>query len=105
MRNSNLLVLGVSIALSGAALGDVPAKSPKVVKPTEMTCEEFLSFDEVTRPQIVYWSEGFTHKERVKNIAFDVDRTNSLVPVLVEDCTKEPQASYWSKMKREFHMD
>ena len=102
MRNSILLVLGMSIALCGAAMAATPAK---VVKPMEMTCEDFLSFDEVTRPQIVYWSEGFTHKDRIKNIAFDMDRTNSLVPVLVQECTKEPHASYWSKMKREFHID
>ena len=27
-----------------------------------MTCREFLEYDEVTRPQIVFWSEGFSKK-------------------------------------------
>jgi hypothetical protein len=64
-----------------------------------------LSFDEVTRPQIIYWSEGHKHEEREQNIAFDVARINSLVPQLVEDCIKEPQASYWAKMRQRFMLD
>jgi len=38
----------------------------KAVKATELTCEEFLSYDEVTRPQIVYWSEGLNGKGKQK---------------------------------------
>ncbi len=71
----------------------------------EWTCADFLSFDEVTRPKIVYWSEGFARKEKTANVAFDVDRDDSLVPQLIEDCTKEPHASYWTTMKRRFMLD
>ncbi len=104
MKRLPWMMMGMALATGGSALADAPAKSAHVVKPQEMTCEDFLSFDEVTRPQIVYWSEGFTHKDKVANIAFDVDRTNSLVPILVEACTKEPHASYWAKMKKQFDM-
>jgi acid stress chaperone HdeA len=41
-------------------------------------------------------------KGKPEDAVIDVDRTNRLVPVLVEDCTKEPSASYRIKMKQEF---
>jgi hypothetical protein len=77
-------------------------KPAKAIKPTELTCEEFLSYDEVTRPQIVYWSEGMNGNGKPTEGVIDVERTNRLVPVLVEDCTKEPKSSYWQKLKQEF---
>ena len=111
MKNIALLTIGISVALANGAIADtpalldkaapVPARPTKAIKPMELTCEEFLSYDEVTRPQIVYWSEGLNGKGKSENAVIDLDRTNSLVPVLVEDCRKEPQVSYWSKLKEE----
>lgn len=99
------MVMMVTVVLGGTAMSDTPPRSPKTISPTKWTCADFLSFDEATRPQIVYWSEGFRHKEKTASVAFDVDRINSLVPQLIADCTKEPHASYWAKMKRRFSMD
>jgi len=106
MKHVALLAFGISVVLANAANADTPAatdktapvaaKPTKAIKPMELTCEEFLSFDEVTRPQIVYWSEGLNGKDKPEAAMIDVDRTNSLVPVLVEDCRKEPQTSYWT---------
>jgi acid stress chaperone HdeA len=103
----------VSIIVSGgSALADTMTQSPKPstaapssaksVKPMKMTCEEFLSLDEVTRPQVVYWSEGFNRKGKPDDAVFDIDRTTSLVPVLVESCQKAPKSSYWAKFKAEW---
>lgn len=105
----------VGAAIAGAATADTPsttnsmamsakthAKSAKAVKPTEMTCEEFLSYDEVTRPEIVFLSEGMKGKAKAKDTVVDVDRISTLVPVLVEDCKNEPKASFWQKLKARF---
>ena len=114
MKTLALLAICGSAAMANGALADAPtptvsgkaapvaAKPPKPIKPMELTCEEFLSYDEVTRPQIVYWSEGLNGKGKPESATIDVERTNSLVPVLVEDCRKEPQTSYWTKVKQEF---
>jgi acid stress chaperone HdeA len=112
MKNIALLAIGISIVLTGSATADTPAmtdktataaaKSTKSIKPMQLTCEEFLSYDEVTRPQIVFWSEGMNGKGKPNSGVIDVERTNSLVPVLVEDCRQEPKTSYWTKMKEEF---
>jgi acid stress chaperone HdeA len=65
----------------------------------EMTCEEFLSLDEVTSPQVLYWSEGFDRKGEPTEAAFDVAKAASLLPVVVESCRQSPKSSYWSKFK------
>jgi acid stress chaperone HdeA len=112
MRKLALIAIGLSVAMANYALADTLPKTAtttatgvkpvKAVKATELTCEEFLSYDEVTRPQIVYWSEGLNGKGKPEDAVIDIDRINSLVPVLVEDCTKDPKSSYWQKIKREF---
>lgn len=105
---SDLLRLGFvgAVVLSASIIAASPSaggtKSPtKAVKPMQITCEEFLSFDEATRPQIVYWSEEFIHQGRPEDTLIDVDQANSLVPVLVEDCRRTPHASFWTKLKEE----
>jgi len=112
MKKLALLAIGLSAVVASAAMADTPpttnkvatatAKPVKAIKPTELTCEDFLSYDELTRPQIVYWSEGLTGKGKPDEAVIDIERTNRLVPVLVEDCTKESKSSYWQKMKQEF---
>jgi hypothetical protein len=119
MKKISRLGFVVSIALLNTAMADSPtastasmktaapmtpavaSKASKAIKPATLSCEEFLEYDEVSRPQIVYWSEGLTHKGKPDDAEFDVERTNTLVPVLVEDCTKEPKTSYWKKFKAE----
>jgi|SRR5665213_1131646 len=116
---SRLATVAICAAIAGAAVADTPpptssmamsattrdakhAKSAKAVKPTEMTCEEFLSYDEVTRPEIVFLSEGLKGKAKAKDTVVDVDRIHTLVPVLIEDCKNEPKASFWQKLKSRF---
>ena len=41
-------------------------------------------------------------KGKPEEALLDVERTSRLVPVLIEDCTKEPKSSYWQEMKQEF---
>jgi hypothetical protein len=128
MTNRLLIALGFALVLAGAAYADTagpvktaetpvvtqkaatvpatPVKAAKAIEPMQMTCEEFLSYDEVTRPQIVFLSEGLNSKGKGKgkpnNAVFDIEQTNTLVPVLIEDCQREPKTSYWQKMKKEF---
>jgi len=122
MKNIALLAIAMGAAVTGSVVADtpaktdttamtantdakgVPAKAGKSVKPAQMTCEDFLSYDEVVRPQIVFLSEGLNRKGKPEDAVVDVDRINTLVPVLVEDCKKEPQSSYWQKMKARFKM-
>jgi acid stress chaperone HdeA len=102
MKKHKLLALGICIVGLKAAIADTPAAldgSVHAIKPARLTCENFLSFDEMTRPKIVYWSEGLLHKDHPEDAVFDLDMTSRLVPFLVEECTKRPRASLWKTMK------
>jgi acid stress chaperone HdeA len=114
---SLLVVAAIGAALSGAVMADaparteatemtaktngtaMPAKTARAVKPGKMTCEEFLSYDEVTRPELVFLSEGMQGKGKAKDTVVDVDRINTLVPVVIEDCKNAPKSSFWQKLK------
>lgn len=99
MKTLTLLAMGVSVTLAGAAVAATPDSSAKGIKPAKLTCEEFLAVDDITRPQLVYWAEGVNSKGKPDDAVFDVERTNRLIPVLIEECKKAPQTSFWTKVK------
>jgi hypothetical protein len=95
-----LLTITAAFALIGtAAQASAATAMAKPIKAAAMSCEDFLALDDVTQPQVVYWSEGLTRSGKPEDAVFDVERTNRLVPVLIEDCTKEPKAAYLPKVK------
>lgn len=71
-------------------------------KPTKMTCEEFLSLDDVAKPKVVYWAEGFNRKGKPVDAVVDIDSTDRLVPVLITECQKAPKHSFWQTIKKHF---
>lgn len=101
-----------SFVKAGAALTPKPTKADKTpapiakttaaAKPTKMTCEAFIALDEVSRPKVVYWAEGFNSNGKPDDAVFDVESTEHLVPVLVEECKAAPKESFWKKVKAEF---
>ncbi len=103
MKYLSIAILGLPLvaATAASAATSAPAKSTAQVKPMTMTCKDFLSYDVVTRPQIVYWSEALKHKGKPEDAVIDVDQINSLVPVLVQDCQRVPRASFWTRMKQD----
>jgi hypothetical protein len=93
-----------ALPAASAAPGAAPSRAApaKLVAPGRLSCEEFLMYDEITRPQIIYWSLGSAHKGRAGGEIIDVARTNTLVPILVDDCRREPKTSFWHEFKSEF---
>jgi acid stress chaperone HdeA len=100
-----LAAIGLSLGTS-LAFADAPAAmsattpavtAPKIVKPGALTCEEFLTYDDVTRPEIVYWAEGASKKGKPGEAIIDVDRTNTLVPMVIDECTHTPKAAFIAK--------
>lgn len=89
--------LVVLFILAGNSIGFcLPATAPK--PSTKITCEEFLQLDEVSRPKIVYWFDGFNSEGAVDE-TIDFDRSDRLLPVIVEECTKNPKHLLVKKMK------
>lgn len=120
MNKLALLTIGISAALASSALAATPtparsaakvdttaktdktARMAKGTNPVKMTCEDFLTLEDVAKPKVVYWAEGYDRKGKAEDATVDVETTDSLVPLIIEVCQKEPKASFWRKMKAEF---
>jgi acid stress chaperone HdeA len=78
--------------------------APKAVAaapaPAKMTCQEFVALEEVVKPKVVYWAEGFDKDGGVTDAVVDIDATDRLVPVLVKECTEAPKLTLWQKIKK-----
>lgn len=64
----------------------------------DMRCSDFMSLTEVQRPKVVYWAEGAKHKGRPQDAIIDVTSVDRVVPIIVEQCSAAPQASFWAKL-------
>jgi len=75
----------------------------KKVKPTKMTCEEFVALDDTVQPEAVYWAEGYNAALKAKEgVAAEVDLERDINVVVVE-CKQAPKESFWDKVKKVFH--
>ncbi len=93
------VVLGAGLMLCAGA----SSAATKTFHPSRMSCQEFLSLDQVQQPKIIYWTEGANHKGTSKNAVIDIDTVDNLVPVVVEQCKSSPRASLWSKIDSSWH--
>ena len=99
MKLTKTIVVLSGVMLSASMTSVVFAAT---YKPAEMTCEEYVILDDVVKPSVVYWSQGFNYKGEPVDAVIDFDATNSLVPVIVDECKKTPKASFWEKVKQHF---
>jgi hypothetical protein len=103
------IAIGITAAvmLTGSALvfaaDAAKAETPKtnnVKKPLgKLTCEDFVGVDDVIKPQYVIAAVAYTKGGKAKNAIIEVVDTDTLVPVLVEECQKAPKESFWAKLK------
>jgi hypothetical protein len=93
------LVFAVDAPKAEAAKVDAPkAKSAK--KPLgKLTCEDFIAVEDVIKPQYVIAGNAYTKGGKAKNAVIEVIDTETLVPILVEECQKAPKESFWAKLK------
>jgi len=76
------------------------AKVDSTKKPlAKVTCEDFLAFDEVIQPKYVIAAAAHAKGGKPKTIVIDVVETETLVPVLIEECTKTPKESFFDTLK------
>lgn len=73
----------------------------KKVKPTKMTCDEFVAIDDSVKPEAVYWADGYN--AGVTHAAVDQVDLERDIGVVVVDCKQAPKESFWTKVKKFFH--
>ena len=108
--NTRNITIGITAAvmLAGSAIvfaaADTvkaeTAKTDSAKKPLgKLTCEDFIGFDDVIKPQYVIASVAHTKGGKAKNAVIEIVDTDTLVPFLVEECQKAPKESFWAKLK------
>lgn len=98
MHTNRLVILGAAVAslLAGGAF----AQSPK--KPLgKMTCEDFLAVDDSLKPKVVYYAVAYAKGGKPEAAVIDVEGTETITPLLIEECKAKPKESFWQKVKAE----
>ena len=83
-----------------AAVARVPPADAKTVKPTKMTCQEFVDLDQTVRPEAVYWAEGYDKAKKAKADELGEVDLERDVAVIYEECKQAPRESVWAKIKK-----
>ena len=68
-------------------------------RPGKITCEEFVALDDVVKPKVVYWTEGFDKKGKPDDAIVDIDETDKLIPTIITECQSSPKAQFMKTMK------
>ena len=99
MRNRRVVIALTAAALvAGAPVAFAQAKKPL----GKMTCEDFLAMDDTVKPKVVYWAVAYSKGGKPEAAVVDVEGTDKVVPVVIEECKKTPKASFWTKLKGEW---
>ncbi len=67
----------------------------------KMTCEDFLAVDDSFKPKVVYYAVAYAKGGKPEAAVIDVEGTEKLTPLLVEECKAKPKESFWQKVKVE----
>jgi acid stress chaperone HdeA len=99
-RSKGRYMMLVSFILIVAATA---AASAEVKKPVaQWKCADFLSVDDQFKPKVVYSATAFAKGGKPAASVVDIEGTEKVIPRLTEDCTKDPRASFWQKLKNEW---
>jgi acid stress chaperone HdeA len=98
-----LLSLVVIVPVLVASAVGVRAGAAEAKKPVaKWTCADFLAVDEQFRPKVVYWATAYAKGGKPEASVIDIDGTEKVTPMIIEDCTKAPQASFWQRLKADW---
>jgi acid stress chaperone HdeA len=90
-----VLVLGAGASIGAAVAADESNKKPV----TSWTCADFLAVDDQFRPKVVYVASAFTKGGKPEAAVIDIDGTEKVTPLVIDDCHKAPQSSFMQKLK------
>ncbi len=85
--------------LLGAAFAAQSAFAEDSKKPVSgWTCEEFLAVEGDFQPKVVYWATAKSKTGKPGSIV-DIEGTEKVVPMVIDDCKKTPSDSFLTKLK------
>src|SRR5262245_16951605 len=97
---SHFLLIGLGSALLVVGAGAAAGKSPD--KPLgKMTCEDFLALDETIQPKAVIYAVAYAKGGKPEAAMVDIEATDTVTPLVIEECKAKPKESFWAKVKAE----
>ncbi len=90
----------IPLILTAAATTTLAAKVEKPV--TQWTCADFLSVDDQFKPKVIYWATAFAKGGQPEAAVIDIKGIEKVTPQIIGKCKKEPQASFWPRLKDEW---
>jgi len=88
------------IIAAAAATTTVAAKVEKPV--TQWTCADFLSVDDQLKPKVIFWAAAYARGGQPEAAVIDIKGIEEVTPRISGECKKEPQASFWARLKDEW---
>jgi acid stress chaperone HdeA len=100
MHMNRLLIGGaVAVSLLAGATGGFAESGKKPLG--KMTCEDFLAVDDTFKPKVVYYAVAYAKGGKPEAAIIDVEGTEKITPLLIEECKAKPKESFWQKVKAE----
>jgi acid stress chaperone HdeA len=72
---------------------------------TNWTCDDFLTFDDVYKPKVVYGATSHMKRRKHKDV-IEIEETEKVIPIVITECQKVPQNPFlrelegaWDKVK------
>jgi len=93
------LILPLLIACAAGSIAAADSKKPV----SQWTCADFVALDDQFQPKAVYWASAYAKGGEPEESMIDIESTEQITPILIADCEKEPQASFWEKLKSAWH--
>lgn len=81
-------------AQANAAQASSSAQNLKLGK---ITCKDFTALDETIKPKVVYW--GIGHIKDKKVAVLNIEATDRVIPMVIEECTAHPEHSFLTTLK------
>lgn len=95
-KGENMKTLYLAAAVAAVFTTTAQADTKKPV--SKWTCEEFLAVEDQFQPKVIYWSSAQGKGGKPSGFV-DIEGAEKVVPMVIDDCKKAPQESYWSKLK------
>ena len=98
---SHCLILATAILSVPAIVLAEKANSTLPQKPVnQWTCAEFVGIDEQFKPKAIYWASAHTKgSKKHKSNVLDIEGTEKVIPIVINECTRQPKATFWEKLK------
>jgi acid stress chaperone HdeA len=100
MKPMHILIPVLLAGVAAPAAAETKTSAAEIKKPvTEWTCREFIALGDQYKPNAVYWASAYAKGGEPEASELDIAGTEQITPGIVQDCEREPESSFWQKLK------